>query len=245
MESTASAEAFDLTAWLAGELGMLPPVRIEQMAGGWSNITSFGIDAEGQRVVVRQPPAQQAGGDTHDVVREARICAALRDTAVPAPGAIAVCDHRAVAPQPFSVMAPAPGEVVESVAIATSVGPAHQADLGFDLIDLLADLQAVDLDVVGLGDLRRSTPYLARQLRRWRAEWVATGDPALTATEHVANQRRERAGDFEVVDVLVHRDFRFGNAMIVSGAIGEPRDGAAWHRRCVRILEELSAELVG
>jgi len=209
--------SFDLGAWLVDELEMAPPVRVEQIAGGWSNITSFGIAADGRRVVVRQPPVGHVGGGAHDVVREARICAALQGTAVPAPEVLAVCDNAGIAPQPFYVMVPVRGEVVGSAAVAAEVDPAHRRALGFGLIDLLADLQGVDLDAVGLGSLRSATPYLRRQLRRWRAQWAATGDAALTAIDHVAARLEERAGDFDgAAEVLVHQDFRFGNVMIVS-----------------------------
>lgn len=207
---------FDLSAWLVDELAMAAPVRIEQITGGWSNITSFGIAADGRRVVVRQPPSSHVGGGAHDVVREARICSALQCTAVPAPEVLAVCGDPAVAPQPFYVMSPMPGEVVRSAEIASGVAPADRRQLGLALIDLLADLQAVDLGAAGLGDLRSSTPYVRRQLRRWRAQWAATGDTSLSAIDHVAARLEDRAADFDgAAEVLVHQDFRFGNVMVV------------------------------
>ena len=39
---------------------------------------------------------------------------------------------------------------------------------------MLADLHAVDPAAVGLGDYGRPDGYLARQIRRWTAQWEAT-----------------------------------------------------------------------
>ena len=40
------------------------------------------------------------------------------------------------------------------------------------LIDVLADLHAVDVDEVGLGDLARRDGYIERQLKRWTTQWA-------------------------------------------------------------------------
>src|SRR5947209_18413728 len=92
---TTSDRSFDLRRWLVGELDMVAPVRVDQIAGGWSNVTSIGTAADGRRVVVRQPPSGDGGGGAHDVIREARICSALQATAVPAPEVLVVCDDPA------------------------------------------------------------------------------------------------------------------------------------------------------
>lgn len=218
-----TARDFDLGRWLVDEVGLVAPVRVEQIAGGWSNVTSRAVAADGRQVIVRRPPSNHVGGGAHDVLREARICSALQGTAVPVPRVLATCADPQVAPQPFYVMALVPGEVVESAETAQRVPSEHRRDLGLALIDLLADLQAVDLDAVGLGDFRRNTSYLQRQLRRWRAQWQATRDRALPAIEHVAARLDERAADIDAggTEVLVHQDFRFGNVMVVPGAVDD------------------------
>ena len=215
------ASAATLPGWLVAKFGLMSPLRIEQIAGGWSNITSLATDSEGRRLVVRQPPVSHAGGGAHDVIREARICSALRGTAVPVPRVAAICDDDNVAPQPFYVMEFAPGDVISSASAARRIGPAHRPTLGFALIDLLVDLQGIDLDAVGLGDLRRNTPYLQRQLRRWRAQWQSTSERNVAAINHVADRLAERAPGVaaESPPVLVHQDFRFGNVMVVADPV--------------------------
>jgi aminoglycoside phosphotransferase (APT) family kinase protein len=202
--------------WLTAELGLVPPLRVERIAGGWSNVTSLVTAAEGRQVVIRQPPSGHVGGGAHDVLREARICSALGDTAVPVPQVLATCEDLEVAPQPFYVMALVPGAVIGSAEAARTIKAEDRRGLGFALIDVLVDLQAVNPDDVGLSDFHRNTPYLQRQLRRWRAQWQATSDRQVPAIERVARQLQERAAELDAgaAEVLVHQDFRFGNVMV-------------------------------
>jgi aminoglycoside phosphotransferase (APT) family kinase protein len=55
--------------------------------------------------------------------------------------------------------------------------------VGFELIDVLSDLQAVDLDAAGLATMRRGTPYLERQIGRWNAQWKATASRVTFAAD--------------------------------------------------------------
>ena len=210
-----------LGRWLTDQLALVPPLYVDQIAGGWSNITCLVTASDGSQVVTRHPPLGHAGGGAHDVIRESRICRALGDTAVPVPRVLGSCDDPDVAPQPFYAMAIVPGEVLGSAEAARTVAPQHRRDLGFALIDLLANLQVVDLEAVGLGDFHRKTPYLQRQLRRWRAQWDATSDRPLPALEYVARRLDERVADLDdgVSEVLVHQDFRFGNVMVTSDPV--------------------------
>ena len=205
------------TSWLGRELGLCAPLTAAPIAGGWSNITYLVTDAAGRRVVVRRPPNGLAGGGAHDVTREAMIISALRDTAVPVPVVVAQCDDPTIAPHPFYVTEFQPGVVVRSAAVAAIVPLERRRPLGFALIDVLAALQAVELDTVGLASLRRRTPYLQRQLRRWTERWQSTALRSVPALDRVGERL---AGALERVapaaDVIVHGDYRFGNVMIDS-----------------------------
>ena len=93
--------------------------------------------------------------------------------------------------------------------------------LGFELIDVLSGLQAVDLDA-GLATMRRGTPYLERQIRRWNAQWTATASRVVPAIDDVRpGCRRSWPALSPQPDCLVHGDFRFGNVMVTH----EPEPG--------------------
>lgn len=208
------------TSWLRAEVGLVDPLRTSPISGGWSNITYLVTDGAGRRIVVRRPPASDPTGGAHDVLREAAVVSALRDTAVPVPVVVAQCADLSVAGHPFYATEFVPGTVVRSAEVATAVRPEHRRDLGFALVDVLADLQAVDIDAVGLGPMRRRTPYLQRQLRRWNEQWRVTATREVPVVDRAAARLAVALDSVEPqADVLVHGDYRFGNVMIEDVAV--------------------------
>jgi aminoglycoside phosphotransferase (APT) family kinase protein len=211
-----------MTGWLRSSAGLLGQLHWRQVAGGLSNITYVVTDETGRRVVVRRPPEGKLTGGAHDVLREARILAALRPTAVPVPEVLAACQDPEVAGAPFYVMEHAAGAVLESAESARRFTLPQRRRLGFELIDVLSGLQAVDLDAAGLGTMRRGTPYPERQIRRWNAQWAATASRVVPAIDDVSSRLQKILPALPPQpDCLVHGDFRFGNVMVT----GEPEPG--------------------
>ena len=208
----------NITRWLQSSVGLQGRLRWRQVAGGLSNITYVVTDGTGRRVVVRRPPEGKLTGGAHDVLRESRILAALQRTAVPVPAVLASCQDPEVAGAPFYVMEYAAGAVLESAESARRFSLPQRRRLGFQLIDVLCALQAVDLDAAGLAAMRRGTPYLERQLRRWNAQWKATASRVVPAIDHVSSRLQKILPTVpRQPDCLVHGDFRFGNVMVTDG----------------------------
>jgi aminoglycoside phosphotransferase (APT) family kinase protein len=112
----------------------------------------------------------------------------------------------------------AAGAVLESAESARRFSLPQRRRLGFQLIDVLCALQAVDLDAAGLAAMRRGTPYLERQLRRWNAQWKATATRVVPAIDHVSSRLQKILPTVpRQPDCLVHGDFRFGNVMVTDG----------------------------
>jgi len=211
-----------MAGWLRSSAGLLGQLDWRQVAGGLSNITYVVTDETGRRVVVRRPPRGELTGGAHDVLREARILTALRPTAVPVPAVLAACQDPEVAGAPFYVMEHAAGAVLESAESARRFTLPQRHRLGFELIDVLSGLQAVDLDAVGLATMRRGTPYLERQIRRWNAQWTATASRVVPAIDDVSSRLQKILPALSSQpDCVVHGDFRFGNVMVT----GEPEPG--------------------
>lgn len=211
-----------MAGWLRSSAGLLGQLHWRQVVGGLSNITYVVTDETGRRVVVRRPPWGELTGGAHDVLREARILTALRPTAVPVPAVLATCPDPGAAGAPFYVMEHATGAVLESAESARRFTLAQRYRLGFELIDVLSGLQAVDLDAVGLATMRRGTAYLERQIRRWNAQWTATTSRVVPAIDDVSSRLQKILPALSPQpDCLVHGDFRFGNVMVT----GEPEPG--------------------
>ena len=199
--------------WLEANVdGAVGPFTAELIGGGRSNLTFTVTGADGRRLVVRRPPLGHVLATAHDMAREHRIIAALGPTPVPVPAALGLCTDEAVNGAPFYVMGFVDGEVLDTPEKGRQLEPAVRAAASQHLIDVLADLHAVDIDDVGLGDLARRHGYIERQLKRWTTQWANSKTRELPAIDEVAARLAARVPPEHEV-VIAHGDYRFGNCL--------------------------------
>ncbi len=212
LEATELLPTAELEAYLDAQgLGSGTP-RAARIGDGASNLTYL-VEREGARVVLRRPPPPPLPPSAHDMVREANIQICLRRAGVRVPEILAVCEDDAVIGAPFYVMEEIVGAVVTDSVPPALDTPEERRRLGFELVDGLVDLHAVDHNACGLDRLGKPTGYLERQLRRWSGLWEV-------------NATRELADCLEVGELLkasmpesppstvVHGDYRLGNVMV-------------------------------
>lgn len=201
--------------WASDALpGTTPPFTAEVIAGGQSNITAHVRDASGRDLVVRRPPLHGVLPTAHDMGREHRIIAALGPTSVPVPEALASCDDPDVIGAPFYVMSYVDGIVLHDVDTAIAeLDESARAHSGESLIDALVALHAVDVDAVGLGDLARRDELVARQLKRWHAQFEASKTRDVPAVDRVHALLAQRIPP-QLESTVVHGDFRLGNCIV-------------------------------
>src|SRR5205823_3030737 len=137
---------------------------------GHSNVTYL-IERGGLEVVLRRPPRPPLPPSAHDVLREARLLRALRDTPARVPDVLAVCDDPRTIGAPFYIMERIAGEVIVASVPGELDTPAERRRIGEQLIDTLVEIHAVDWRAVGLEDFGKPTGYLERQLRRFLGLW--------------------------------------------------------------------------
>src|SRR5262245_21365351 len=84
-------DADAVSRWLSG-LGIEfeTPLSLRRIGLGQSNLTYRLTDRAGRAWVLRRPPLGHLLASAHDVRREARIIAALKDTDVPVPRILGV-----------------------------------------------------------------------------------------------------------------------------------------------------------
>jgi aminoglycoside phosphotransferase (APT) family kinase protein len=197
----------------ARELDGPPDLRAIPIGDGHSNVT-FALSTG---VVLRRPPRGPLPPSAHDVLREARLLAALEPTPVRAPRVLAVCEDLDVIGAPFYVMEQIQGDVITDAIADPLDNPAGRRAIADELIDALVELHAVDFGAIGLEGFGKPTGYLERQLRRFTGLW-----------EH--NRTRE-VPEFEQVRAwlaanlpqsppatIVHGDYRLGNTMFAASA---------------------------
>ena len=176
-------------AWLTEHVALAaPPFRYELITGGRSNLTYLVTDGGGRRLVLRRPPLGTLLATAHDVVREYRIAAALAGTPVPVAPALAVCGDDSINGAPFAVTGYVDGIVLHGPDAAAGMDAGARRATAFHLIDVLADLHAVDLNAVGLADLSRQDSYIERQVRRWGKQWDGSRTRDLPIIDEVENR---------------------------------------------------------
>lgn len=199
--------------WLEANVeGAVGPFEASLIGGGKSNLTFTVTGSDGRKFVLRRPPLGHVLATAHDMAREHKIIAAVGKTNVPVPPALGLCTDDEVNGAPFYVMGHVEGVVLDSPDKAAELSPELKHTASDDLIDVLADLHAVDIDAIGLGDLARRGGYIERQLKRWSTQWENSKTRELPAIDEVARVLSTRMPEQQGV-VIAHGDYRFGNCL--------------------------------
>lgn len=213
-----TVQGIDITPvshWLVTHIeGATAPFEFTLIAGGRSNLTFAVTGADGTRYVLRRPPLGHVLATAHDMAREHRIISAVGPTGVPVPPALGLCTDESVNGAPFYVMGYVDGVVLDSQEKAEMHLPVPLRRPACEhLIDVLADLHAVDVDAIGLGDLARREGYVERQIKRWTTQWTNSKTRELPAIDEVA-ERLARHIPTQHGVVVAHGDYRFGNCLV-------------------------------
>ncbi len=205
-----------VTRWFVEHVDRaVAPLQFSLIAGGRSNYTYLVDDADGHRYVLRRPPLGHLLPSAHDVAREHRIISALRSTSVPVAPALGFCDDPSVNDQPFYVMAYVDGLVLRNADDAHLLSDTAKVRASESVADVLADLHALDVDAVGLGELGKREGYLERQLKRWYGQFQQSSTYAIPAVHDVHDALLRRLPEQHGVSI-VHGDYRLDNTMINS-----------------------------
>ena len=207
-------DAEGVSAWFRERTEVTPPLDFAVIAGGRSNLTYTVTDAAGRRWVLRRPPLHSVLASAHDVGREHRIMAALQGTVVPVPPLVGMEPDEAVTGAPFYVMEFVDGLVPrDEAAVTTTLDEDARRAVAFNLADTLADLHAVDVDEVGLGDLAKRTDYIARQLHRWSGQYEKGSERDLPLVMQVHDRLKADIPE-QGPPAIVHGDYRLDNMIV-------------------------------
>ncbi len=182
------------------------------IAGGRSNLTY--LFADGTREwVLRRPPLGHVLPTAHDMAREYRVQHALQNTAVPVPKILGFCDDLEVNDAVFYVMEKVDGTIYRDASSLASLSSGDAKNISFALVNVLADIHAVDYNSIGLGDFGRPDGYCERQVRRWGEQWERSKTREIPAVDEVARRLRN-ALPVSGSPTIVHGDYRLDNTMM-------------------------------
>ena len=160
-----------VTSWLEERVELTRPLSFELIAGGRSNMTFTVTDGAGRKFVLRRPPMGELLPSAHDMAREHLLMHSLRDSPVPVPRMIGLCQDEEVNGRDFYVMHFLDGVIVRDADIGRTIPVETRTTMCHELINTLVALHRVDIDAVGLGNLAKRSGYIERQIKRWRRSW--------------------------------------------------------------------------
>jgi aminoglycoside phosphotransferase (APT) family kinase protein len=219
MQPIEGVDADRVTDWFRTNIpGVEPPLTFELIAGGRSNLTFKVTDATSTDYVLRRPPTSHVLPTAHDMGREFRIISALQDTPVPVAPSLGFCDDESVNGRPFYVMGYVEGHILRDAVTAEKVlDEAGRRRAGESLVDVLADIHAVDVDSVGLGQLGRKEGYIERQLKRWYSQYKQSQEAIEGRTVPIVDEMHDMLSSripAQGPAAIVHGDYRLDNTML-------------------------------
>ena len=144
------------------------PLTVKQFGYGQSNPTYLLEASNGEKFVMRkQPPGKLLSKTAHQVDREYRIIHAMRDTDVPVPRAICLCEDRSVIETPFYIMSYAQGRIFEDPSLP-GVSPRERTEMWKSICTTLAKFHRVKPGSVGMEDFGRHGNFYNRQLKTFK-----------------------------------------------------------------------------
>jgi aminoglycoside phosphotransferase (APT) family kinase protein len=219
--------------WPTAEVAALDP-----LTGGISSLTyATTLSATGEedrRVVVKVAPPGLEPVRNRDVLRQARVMAAVHG----APGVLVpdvlVTDDGS---PPFFVMAYVPGEAYEPKWDVSSAPPTPEVvgARARAAARMLARLQAIEPGAVGIED---ASLTLAEEVQRWAALFATAGDDLRVGEPELCRALSARLPG-GIAPRILHGDYRLGNmqfdgerlAAIIDWeiwSVGDPRTDLAW-----------------
>lgn len=205
--------------------GRLPgtdaPLTVRQFGGGKANLTYL-LDYGTHEYVLRRPPLGTVAESSHDMEREYTVLSTLHAAFPLAPEAYLFCDDPAVIGDVFFVMERRQGAVVREtlpdVYADVDDAPPRMTRV---LIDVLADLHAVDPADVGLSDLGDPDGFIDRQVQGWHRRWQQAKPQPLPIMDAVYHWLREHLPP-SAEATLVHNDYKLDNVMLDPVDPGQP-----------------------
>ena len=188
--------------------GYTGSLQVRQFSGGQSNPTYWLADRERQYALRKKPPGKLLQS-AHMIDREYRVMRALRDTDVPTAKMYGLCEDDSVIGTSFFVMEYVEGRIFWNVQLPELEATQRRAVYD-ELARVLAAIHSVDLEAAGLSDYGRPDAYVARQVKRWTEQYLASQTADVKQMTTLIEWLPANIPDDEAT-ALVHGDYRLDN----------------------------------
>ncbi|XP_032085673.1 acyl-CoA dehydrogenase family member 10 isoform X2 [Thamnophis elegans] len=217
-------------------------LELRQFSHGQSNPTYY-VRFGDHRLVLRKKPPGKLLPSAHAVEREYRVLKALRDTGIPVPKVLALCEDSSVIGTPFYLMEYSPGRIFKDPSLP-ELEPHQRKEVYRAMNGVLCQIHSVGIKAVGLEDYGKHGNYVQRQIQTWSKQYRATETHTIPAMERLfkwfpshlpaSEQLSVVHGDFRVAAILqgVYKRFLAGQASSATaesaGKLAESMAGLAW-----------------
>ncbi|WP_226468652.1 phosphotransferase family protein [Luteimonas panaciterrae] len=211
-------DAFDLArvdAFLKDRIeGLSGDPELRQFPGGASNLTYL-LRYGDRELVLRRPPAGVKAKSAHDMLREARVMAALKPHYPLVPTILASCDDPDVIGQDFYVMERLRGVILRRdlpEGLGLDANGVRRLCTGF--VDRLIELHDIGAHAPDIAALGKGEGYVARQVAGWSERWRQSLTEGTDACEDVLTWLSEKQPARETAICVIHNDYRFDNVVL-------------------------------
>lgn len=209
-----------LAEWLREAIPDLGPLkRIRQLDRGQSNPT-YRLDCAGGAAALRKRPPGALLPSAHRIDREWRFLKSLGSLPglpVPVPDALAWCDDVSLTGTDFYVMRWVDGPCFHTP-LLDGLDAERRPGAYKAYFRVLAALHKQDPEAIGLGDMGRANGYVARQIRRWSAQYEASQTRDVPEFDRLRDTLTAWRPPTESATAIAHGDFRFANVVFAPGA---------------------------
>lgn len=196
--------------------GLQGPLEIRQFPSGYSNLTYF-LRMGGREMILRRPPHGTKAKTAHDMSREYKVLTALHPVFPYCPQPLVYSENPAVMGCHFYVM-----ERIEGIILRHCLPP----ELGFGaeelrrltqrLVEVMAELHAVDFQAAGMGEFGKPQGYVRRQVEGWSGRFRAARTPDVPDGEAVMNWLIQQMPPESPTPTVVHNDLKLDNVVLNS-----------------------------
>ena len=195
-------------------------IDASRVGGGYSNLTydiAIGGGETRRHVILRRPPVGvRAERGAHDMRREFRVLSVVRNSDVPVPDPIALCDDEGVIGGMFFLMSKVDGVAVRTLDDAPVLrNPVVMRRMSESCVDALARLHALPVTSTPLYDAERVHGYGQRQVENWRARWSAARPADVSDADALVVFAWLAAHlPAPLSPALLHNDWKFDNLLL-------------------------------
>lgn len=213
-----SGEELDVAkidAFLKAQIGNLQGTpEINQFAGGASNLT-YMLHYPQRDLILRRPPFGHRAKSAHDMLREAKIMAALKPVYPYVPNVLVTCSDPDVMDCDFYVMERIRGIIPrQNLPEGLNLSVEDTRKLCLSVIDKMIELHQVDYKAAGLESLGKGEGYVTRQIDGWSDRFRKAKTDDVVDFESVMAWLKAKLPAKDVATCIIHNDFRFDNVVL-------------------------------